>query len=196
MQVASIVPSSKVLIDRVASKFDFSVPRIIAEFGPGEGCHTREIISRMHRDSTLLLFELDPELANFLRHQFRDDSRIIVINTDAANLPQELSSRGIQHCDYVVSGIPFSTMEIGKKRKLLQRIQESLIPAPHSAFIIYQVTNELRGHCSKSFPRIESEYCLQNIPPMFISVFFKQALNGNGASKNGNGASKNGNGKH
>jgi phospholipid N-methyltransferase len=37
MQVASIVPSSKVLIDRVASKFDFSVPRTIAEFGPGEG---------------------------------------------------------------------------------------------------------------------------------------------------------------
>jgi len=185
MQVASIVPSSKVLIDRVAGKFDFSVPRIIAEFGPGEGCHTREIIRRMHPDSRLLLFELDPELANHLRHHFRDDSRISVLNTDASNLPQELTARGIQYCDYVVSGIPFSTMEIGKKRKLLDRIHESLAPNVQSAFIIYQVTNELRGH-AKLFPRVHSEYCLQNIPPMFVTVFFKQPLNGsNGASHNG-----------
>lgn len=186
MQVASIVPSSKVLVDRVASKFDFSVPRVIAEFGPGEGCHTREIIRRMHPDSRLLLFELDPELANHLRHHFREDPRISVLNTDAANLPRELAALGIEHCDYVVSGIPFSTMEIGKKRLLLKRIYDCLAPHPQSAFIIYQVTNELRGH-AKGFPRIKSEYCLQNIPPMFVTVFFKQALNG---------VSHNGNGKH
>ena len=50
---------------------------------------------------------------------------------------------------------------------------------------------QLRGHGSKIFPRIQSEYCLQNIPPMFVTVFYKQARNGH--SKNGNG---NGNGKH
>ena len=81
-------------------------------------------------------------------------------------------------------------MEIGKKRLLLQRIHESLAPNTQSAFIIYQVTNELRGH-AKLFPRVKSEYCLQNIPPMFITVFFKQPLL-NGASHNGNGA----NGRH
>jgi phospholipid N-methyltransferase len=197
MQVASIVPSSKVLIDRVTGKFDFSSPRIIAEFGPGEGCHTREIVRRMHPESRLLLFELDPELANHLRHHFRDDPRVAVLNTDAANLPKELAALSIEHCDYVVSGIPFSTMEIGKKRLLLQRIHESLAPNAHSAFIIYQVTNELRGH-AKIFPRIQSEYCLQNIPPMFVTVFYKQALNG--FSHNGNGHTNgngngNGNGK-
>jgi len=189
MQVASIVPSSKVLIDKVASKFDFSVPRTIAEFGPGEGCHTREIIRRMHPESRLLLFELDPELANHLRHCFRDDPRIAVLNTDAANLPTELAGLGIKYCDYVVSGIPFSTMEIRKKRQLLQRIHESLAPNAQSAFIIYQVTNELRGH-AKLFPRVKSEYCLQNIPPMFITVFFKQGLNGSSLNGNGNGKHK------
>ena len=196
MQVASIVPSSRMLIKRVAGKFDFSKPRVIVEFGPGEGCHTREIIKRMHPDSRLLLFELDPELANFLRHQFRDDPRIFVINTDAAELGQELNRRGFSHCDYVVSGIPFSTMPIDKKRELLRCIFESLAPTSGAAFIIYQVTNELRGHGSKIFPRIQSEYCLQNIPPMFVTVFYKQALNGHGSNGNGNGNGSNGNGKH
>ncbi len=189
MQVASIIPSSRALVGKVSSKFDFSEPRVIAEFGPGEGCHTREIARRMHPGSTLLLFELDPELANHLRVQFRDDERVAVINGDCASLPQELAQRGIAFCDYVVSGIPFSTMEIGKKREILRGIFDSLRPTHHAAFIIYQVTNELRGH-AKLFPRVQSEYCLQNIPPMFVTVFFKQPLNGH---SNGNG---NGNGKH
>ena len=178
MQVASIVPSSRTLINRVAGKFDFSKPRVIVEFGPGEGCHTREIIKRMHPDSKLLLFELDPELANHLRHQFHHDPRISVLNTDAADLSRELNKLGLGHCDYVVSGIPFSTMEVGKKRELLRCIHDALAPGAASAFIIYQVTNELRGH-AKIFPRIQSEYCLQNIPPMFITVFHKaRAVNG------------------
>ena len=61
MQVASIIPSSRALIRRVAKKIDFTEPRVIAEFGPGEGCHTRELVRRMHPDSQLLLFELDAE---------------------------------------------------------------------------------------------------------------------------------------
>jgi phospholipid N-methyltransferase len=177
MQVASIVPSSRQLIRRVSGKFDFSEPRVIAEYGPGEGCHTREIARRMHPQSKLLLFELDPELANHLRHQFREDSRIQVINTNANDISTELHKRGIEHCDYIVSGIPFSTMEFKTKRALLQKTFDALAPKPTSAFIIYQVTNELRQH-AKVFPRADSEYCLQNIPPMFVTVFYKQALHG------------------
>ena len=82
-QIASIIPSSKALVERVASKINFSRPRTIAEFGPGEGVHSRELAARMDADSQLFLFELDPELANHLRHQFRDDGRISVINDDA-----------------------------------------------------------------------------------------------------------------
>jgi len=195
-QIAYIMPSSKVLIDRVLTKIDFSAPRIIAEFGPGEGCHTREIIRRMHPDSQLLLFEIDPELYTLVSDQFRDDPRVSVLNTDAANLPHELASRGIPYCDYVISGIPFSTMEINKKRTLLKRIHESLTPHPRSAFIIYQVTNELAGHC-KIFPRNKSEWCVQNIPPMVVTAFYKQGLNG--ASHNGvahKEVALNGSGKH
>src|SRR6266481_8246982 len=42
-QIASIIPSSKALVERVASKLDFSQPRLIAEYGPGEGGHSRAI---------------------------------------------------------------------------------------------------------------------------------------------------------
>ena len=200
MQVASIVPSSRMLIDRVAGKFDFSAPRIIAEFGPGEGCHTREIVRRMHPESRLLLFELDPELANHLRHQFRDDARISRPEHGRRRLPAELAKLGIEHCDYVVSAaFPFRPWRSERSGSCCSGIPPPWPRTPHSAFIIYQVTNELRGHGDKIFPRIQSEYCLQNIPPMFVTVFFKQALNGcngNGNGHGSNGTRPNGNGRH
>lgn len=194
MQVASIVPSSRALVRKVASRINFDVARTIVEFGPGEGCHTREIVRRMHADANLLLFELDPQLATYLAEQFQSDSRVSVLNTDAAELPVELLKRGLSHCDYVVSGIPFSILELNKKRELLRAVHDSLAPRPHAAFIIYQVTKELVAHC-RHFARIESQYCLQNIPPMFVTTFFRTA-NGHANGHAANGARVNGHHVH
>jgi len=169
-QIASIVPSSKALVERVACKMDFSQPRVIAEYGPGEGVHSREIARRMTSDSHLLLFELDQAFARDLKRQFADDSRVNVIHGDAASLPLELKHRGIACCDYILSGIPFSILKLEKKRALLRKTYDAL--APGGSFIIYQVTNELKQH-AKLFEHGESEYFLQNIPPMFITVFHK-----------------------
>ena len=168
------MPSSKTLIRKVCDKMEQSGPRVIAEFGPGEGCHTREIARRMHPDSHLMLFEIDTELCGHLREQFADDPRVSVHNDDCVKLPDVLSAKGLQHCDYVVSGIPFSILEKAKKREILDHTYAVLAPQAHSAFIIYQVTNELRtrGHCDH-FARAESEYCLRNVPPMFVTKFFK-----------------------
>ena len=174
LQVASIVPSSQTLVRRVADTMDLSQPRVIAEYGPGEGCHTREISRRMHPESRLLLFELDSELARHLTAQFRHDPRITVLNSDAANLSSALLQRGHASCDYIVSGIPFSILESDKKRELLRNTYDALAPHDDAAFVIYQVTNELVRHC-RHFPRVESNYCLQNIPPMFVTKFYKTA---------------------
>ncbi len=177
-QVASIIPSSKALVERVAGKMDLSRPAVIAEFGPGEGVHSREIARRMHPESRLFLFELDAAFSKELTRQFAHDPRVEVLHCDAAHLRDELRRRGIDSCDYILSGIPFSILEIGKKRALLREICDALRPG--GRFIIYQVTNELRQHATL-FDRADSEYFLQNIPPMFITVFHKDASR-NGSS--------------
>jgi phospholipid N-methyltransferase len=145
--------------------------------------HTREIARRLKPGSTLLLFELDPDLSRDLERQFGSDPRVHVVNGDAARLPEELARLGIDQCDYIVSGIPFSILEAEKKRTLLQKTYDAIKPG--GAFIIYQVTNELRQHATH-FQKAESEYFLQNIPPMFITVFSKtataQGRNGHGRS--------------
>lgn len=181
-QIASIIPSSKALVEKVSDKIDFRRARVIAEYGPGEGVHSREIAQRMGPDAQLLLFELDPAFSRDLTRQFAGDPRVHVINRDAAHLPDELQRRGIPHCDFILSGIPFSILKIDKKLALLQKTHDAL--APGGSFIIYQVTNELKQHASPIFEEADSEYFLQNIPPMFVTVFRKGAAKNN----NGNGA--------
>jgi phospholipid N-methyltransferase len=173
LQIASIVPSSQALVERVASKIDFDHARVIAEYGPGEGVHSRALAQRMRPDAQLLLFELDTAFSRDLVRQFESDRRVHVINANAAAIGSELARRGIAHCDYIISGIPFSILELEKKRRLLQQTHAAL--APGGEFIIYQVTNELRQHAT-DFATAESEYFLQNIPPMFITVFGKDGM--------------------
>ncbi len=169
-QIASITPSSKALVKRVARKMDFSEPRVIAEYGPGEGVPSREIARRMPPGSQLLLFELDAAFSRDLQRQFADDPRVHVVNGDAARLPEELERRWHPALRLYPFRNPFSILEIKKKRALLEKTYEAL--ADGGSFIIYQVTNELRQH-AKLFDRAESEYFLQNLPPMFITVFHK-----------------------
>ena len=172
LEVASIVPSSKVLVDRVARRMDFSRPRRIVELGAGEGAHSRELRRRLGHESRLLLFELNAELARKLEMQFAGDDRVEVVHGDASSLSDELEKRSWDDCDYVLSGIPFSLLEKEKKRDLIRTIHDALAPEPHAAFIIYQVTPELREHVPM-FHREISEYCVRNIPPMFVKSFHK-----------------------
>ncbi len=179
------------MIRQVSGKMDLSRPVVVAEYGPGEGCHTREMLKRAHPESKFLLFELDPEFCRDLERQFAHDARVTVIQDDCATLPAELARQNLTHCDYIVSGIPFSTMELGKKRQILRETHAALKPG--GDFIIYQVTNELRRHATPDiFPRADSEYFLKNVPPMFITVFHKDpaptAKEGGTSRSSSNGA--------
>src|SRR5436853_5235593 len=112
LQIASIMPSSQALVERVASKIDFDRARVIAEYGPGEGVHSRALAQRMRPDAQLLLFELDPAFSRDLARQFADDQRVRVINANAVTIRSELAQRGVAFCVYFISGIPFTILEI------------------------------------------------------------------------------------
>lgn len=170
LQVAYVLPSSKGLVRRVLGKMDFDKARVFVEFGAGEGCYTRELAKRLAPDAKLLVFELDEHLADHLRRQFRGDDRILIYNQDAATFRDELHKLGIREADYVLSGIPFSYLEPGKKKEILRAVHEGLVP--DGQFIVYQVTPELKAH-TKMYAGHEVEYFLASIPPMFIVACHK-----------------------
>ncbi len=167
-RVSYIVPSSPFLIRETTSRLDFSKPRVIVELGPGEGCHTRRIVKQMDAKSQLVLFEVDPEFVVHLRRQFRHDPRVTVHESDALHLPDVLSSLGLERCDYILSGIPFSQIEKSVRSEILLRIARAM--DSESRFIAYQLTTQL---CEEDhlFELAEQRFCALNFPPINVMEF-------------------------
>jgi phosphatidylethanolamine/phosphatidyl-N-methylethanolamine N-methyltransferase len=173
LRVGYVVPSSPFLTRQTARRIDFSQPRVVVELGPGEGCHTRQIVKRMDADSRLILFELDEEFVSHLRKQFSRDPRVTVLNTDALHLPETLREMGHPHCDYIVSGLPFFVIEPKTKDKLLRSIARAM--DNQSRFITYQITTQLCDH-DHLFELAGKEYCPLNFPPINVLEFRKASV--------------------
>jgi len=172
LRVGYLVPSSPFLTRQTASRLDFSRPRVVVELGPGEGCHTRQILKRMSPDSQLVLFEVDPEFASHLRHQFREDRRVTVLETDALHLREALDRLGHSRCDYILSGIPFSTLKKSIRSRILTRIADAM--DENSRFIAYQLGTQL---CEEDhlFALEEQKFCAWNLPPIIVMEFRRAA---------------------
>ncbi len=155
---------------------DLSRPVVVAEYGPGEGCHTREMLKRAHPESKFLLFELDPEFCPrsgtaVRRRSARDGDQRRIAPRCPRNWPSRTSPIATTCCPAFRSA-RWRSARSGRFFKT-----RTIRSAPGGDFVIYQVTNELRGHATPTiFPRADSEYFLTNVPPMFITVFHKDAV--------------------
>ena len=168
LRVGYLVPSSPFLTRQTASRLDFSQPRVVVELGPGEGCHTRQILRRMDAASRLILFELDHEFVRHLKKQFRNDRRVTVLQTDALHIGTALRELGHEECDYVVSGIPFSVIEKSARTTILKRIAAAM--SRDARFIAYQLTTQL---CDDNdiFDLDRKSFCALNFPPINVMEF-------------------------
>lgn len=172
LRVGYVVPSSPFLTRQTAKRVDFSKPRVVVELGPGEGCHTRQIVKRMNADSKLILLELDEEFVAHLKKSFANDPRVVVVHTDAQHLPEVLKQNGVTHCDYIVSGLPFLVIDEPIRNKILHNIADAM--TSESRFITYQVTDQLCDH-DHLFELAHREYCPLNLPPINVFDFKKAA---------------------
>ena len=95
----------------------------------------------------LLLFELDPDFSRDLERQFANDPRVHVINGDAAQLAAGAAAardRRIAITSFPAFRSAFSI----SRRNAPSSGRRTKRSRPAAAFIIYQVTNELRQHAT------------------------------------------------
>ncbi len=172
IRVGYIVPSSGFLTRQTAKRIDFSKPRVVIELGPGEGCHTRQIVRRMGPDSKLILVELDEQFSNHLKKQFANDKRVTVVQANALHLVETLKELGISDPDYIVSGIPFSIMNRELRDEVLTSIALSM--GPETIFITYQVSLQISEN--ELFDLSSHKRCLLNVPPIKVMELRKSAV--------------------
>ena len=165
--LGSLVPSSRFLIQGVLKQIDWGRAGVVVEYGPGVGSFTTEILRRMRPDATLVVFETNSEFFKFLRRSLRDP-RLQIIHASAAEVDVRLSSLGWTHADYVISGIPFSTMPEGLCDRILRATHSVL--HPQGAFLVYQFSSRVLPYLQRVFGLVRRDFELLNILP--AQVFY------------------------
>lgn len=165
--LGSLIPSSRFLIDEVLEHVDWERARVIVEYGPGVGSFTTEVLRRMREDARLIVIETNPEFVRFLRDSF-SDPRLQVVHGSAAQTGQVLEEHGHDHADYVISGIPFSTMPPALRESILRTTNAVL--DPEGAFLVYQFSARVLPDLRRVFGHVERGFEPLNILP--AQLFF------------------------
>ena len=166
-EIGSVMPSSRFLIKKMLKSVDFENARCIVEYGPGTGKITKEILKRANKDCKVLCFEINKKLVAYLQKSIKD-RRLVVINDSAENIKAHLKKLGIKKTDYVISGLPFSTLPRRKKYIIIEETKDTL--NSKGKFVVYQFINSLKKHLCSSFSKITTSFIPLNIPPCFVYV--------------------------
>ena len=165
--LGSLIPSSRFLVEGILARVDWNRARVIVEFGPGVGTFTTEILRRMPADGKLILFETNREFVRLLKRSL-PDPRVEVRHQSAGDIGEVLKELGLRHADYVISGIPFSTLPPGVRQSILRNTYEAI--APDGAFLVYQFSAEVLRHLRPLFRQVEVDFELLNVLPARIFV--------------------------
>lgn len=160
--LGSLVPSSPFLIRRVLRRIDWASARVIVEYGAGVGTFTAEILRRMHPDATLVAFETNDEFVAYLRDSIRDP-RLHIVHASADRVGEVLERLGRGPADYVISGIPFSTIPEPAREGILRSTRAAL--RPRGALIVYQFTRRILPSLERVFGRVSRDFEPRNILP-------------------------------
>lgn len=162
VMVGSIIPSSKTVIERMLAPVDWANTRLFVEYGPGVGTFTRPVLEKLGPDATLLAIDTNPEFTEFLTESL-DDERLVAVTGSAADIEEILAKRGFDHADYVLSGIPFSTLPPGVGDAIARATAKVICPG--GAFLVYQFSPKVMEFIKPWFERIERGFEWMNVPP-------------------------------
>jgi phospholipid N-methyltransferase len=162
VMVGSIIPSSRVLIDKMLGPVDWEKTRLFVEYGPGVGTFTRPILEHLGEDATLLTIDTNPDFTKYLQRSI-DDPRLVAVTGSAADVEKIITDRGFEKADYVVSGLPFSTLPPGVGGAIAEATAKVIRPG--GAFLVYQFSPKVRDFIAPHFDRLDRGFEWKNVPP-------------------------------
>ncbi|HKX91243.1 MAG TPA: methyltransferase [Sphingomicrobium sp.] len=162
VMVGSVIPSSRVLIEKMLRRVDWGNTRLFVEYGPGVGTFTRPVLEMLGEDATLVTIDTNPDFTNYLKESI-DDPRLVAVTGSAADVEKILADRGLGQADYVLSGLPFSTLPPGVGEAIATATAKVIRPG--GAFLVYQFSPKVRDFIEPHFDRIERGFEWVNVPP-------------------------------
>jgi phospholipid N-methyltransferase len=165
VMVGSIIPSSRWTVQKMLGPVKWDECKLFVEYGPGVGTFCQPVLDRMRKDATLLVIDTNPDFIDFLRKHFRD-SRFIAVHGSAADVNEIIREFGFEYADYILSGLPFSTLPGDLGPRIAEETGKAIRPG--GAFLVYQFRARARDFMAPYFQRIDSGYEFWNILPCYL----------------------------
>jgi phospholipid N-methyltransferase len=171
VMVGSIIPSSSNTVKKMLAPVDWDNTQLFVEYGPGIGTFCQPVLDRMRPDATLLVIDLNEDFIDYLRRNIRD-SRFIAVHGSAADVNKIIRQYGFEHADYILSGLPFSTLPNNLGPVIAAETAKAIRPG--GAFLVYQFRARARDFMAPHFCKIDSGYALWNILPCHLFWGWKE----------------------
>lgn len=168
--VASIVPSSKSMIDALLERVDWESCSLFVEYGPGVGTFTSHILDRLPADGKLLVIDTNSRFIDYLRQSIQDD-RFQAVLGSAADVEKFIQATGRAKADYILSGLPFSALSVEQGQEIVDTSYSVLREG--GAFLTYQFSYAARRLTAQRFGKVESGFALLNVPPCLLTWGWK-----------------------
>ncbi len=160
--VGSIIPSSRFTVRQMLAPVNWREARLFVEYGPGIGTFCRPVLEKLRGDATLIVIDTNPLYIDYLRKTIRDP-RFHAVLGSAADVEQIVADHGFEHADYVLSGLPFSTLPAGVAPAIGEATHRVLKPG--GAFLVYQFTAACLDYMRPHYTRIDRGFEWLNILP-------------------------------
>ncbi|MFD1787427.1 class I SAM-dependent methyltransferase [Sphingomonas floccifaciens] len=162
VMVGSVMPSSDRLISRMLAPVDWANCKVFVEYGPGVGTFCGHILDRMAPDAQLIAIDTNPDFVGYLRDGVHD-SRFSAVHGSAADVEQIVADHGAASADFVLSGLPFSTLPPGVGETIAEATHRVIRPG--GAFLVYQFNPRVKNFLTPHFARIDQAMEWWNVPP-------------------------------
>ena len=174
VMVGSIIPSSRTLIERMLAPVDWDNTRLFVEYGPGVGTFTRPILEKLGEGGVLIAIDTNADFIRYLRQSIPDE-RLVAVTGSAADVEQIVRDHGFENADYVLSGIPFSTLPPGIGDAIAKATAKVLRRG--GAFLVYQFSAKVFDFIEPHFDRIDRGFEWINVPPAKLFWAWKERAN-------------------
>ena len=147
---------------------DFTSAKVIVEYGPGTGSFTRELAARKRADTTLILIEQNETFCERLKASFGGLPNLFVVHGSAGDVGQYLEERGVRSADYIVSGLPFTSLPAAVSDNILNATKLAL--GQEGKFITFQYSLVKKKFLEQYFQITDCLKVIKNLPPAYVLV--------------------------
>lgn len=170
-EIGAIVPSSPALARAVVASVDWSRVQVAAEYGPGLGAITQQILTHIE-GKDFFAIELNQVYADRFARKF---PQVALYRDSVENVVAICATHGVERIDCVISGLPWANFSEAVQDRLLEATFQVL--AEGGQFVTFAYTHGLalpsgrrfRRKLDREFRRVtRSRVVWLNTPPAIV----------------------------